>query len=326
MVAPTNVRSSRAAALLAAFQTAKGTPVSDFTAMAYQWLWTADAPIDPANRWSDLGHGMSRSLGSDGRGSWLAPDRPTGLLRVLATPSSLTTLLKSNFGPQSGSTFTLATQIDDATRRLTLAWLESTGGGTQRVVRLQDAWVHTLALIVAGRGEVMAEASYAAALELDAALSGGGVTLPASPTVPDKRVFPGALATLTRDPAGAAVSLPFDSVRLEFDQGLLFKPSMSSLQYEVHKRGRCRARLSLVGEWCDELWTLITLAQAKTKQRYRLQLVTDASPSTTLTVDLYEVAWTVSHGGHSGQRTRKFEASAEAGVDGSGNFVTVTLA
>lgn len=321
MTTLTNIRAGRVAAIFAAFQSAKGSAVSAFTTL--HRLWSYDAAIDIKSPIvSDWG--MDTDKGPRSSGSWNHPDALRGSMRVMATPASVETLLKSNWGTVSGGTFTLKPQIGD-TRFLTLALSENVVAATGKAVRLRDAWFHSLALHAdPDAGLLMLEGEYAARKQLNEAL-GGGVTFPSSPAQPaDKDVYPFANVTLKRDPAGANVSIRFDRLLLTLEQGLIHEYSMATGLFEVYKRGPTRAILQLESAVADETWTMLSNSLAGTKQRYRITAVTDDATPTTLTIDLYEVHFEVGPLGHIGRSARPFIAIGEAKVDGSSNFVTIT--
>jgi len=322
MTVPTNVRAGRVTALLAGFQSARGTPVSDFTAGTAKRIWTREADVDSplefmAETFMDSGGGVGLSA------YHAPPEKPAGALQVIATPTALEMLLKSNFGAYSAPNFTLASQVSD-TRWLTLAWVEKIGGTTERFIRIRDCWVHRLDLGIAGpQGRLEASAEYAGRKVLVQTLNGGGITLPASPMQPsDKSPFPAAYTFLTRDPAGAAVELRWKGIRMTFDQGLAHPWDMAAGLHDVYKAGKLTAELEFTSEWSDETWAIHDLNLARTYQTYRVESA--AENGRTLTVDFRNVAFRIDPPGHGGKLYKPFRAVGRASVSGS-NFVSVSL-
>jgi hypothetical protein len=306
-----------------AFQSAKGTIANDFTASGAKAVWCSGAEIDAgtdveSEEWADS------SLGPPAGGQWVRPDRPAGTIPVMATPTSLEWLLVSNYGAYSAPTFSLATQIA-SDRWLTAAWVESVASGsTENLVRLRDLWFHRLDISGNGpQGRMMVEAQYAARAVAIQSLSGGGVTLPASPMSPsDKSPFPNAKIEIRRDPAGANVALRWRAFRLTLDQGLAHEWDPAAFAFDVWKRGRLRAGLEVLCDWSDETWTVLTNARAKTAQTYRVKAT--AEDGSILTVDLHNVIFSVDRTGRNGMEYAPFRAVGQAAVSGS-NFVSLSL-
>ena len=322
MVAPTQVRAGRATALLAAFQSAKGTPASDFTAAGAKRLWTEEAGIAAGREFGQpdfmdsflLGHESARHL---------RPEALEGSVRVLATPASLQWLLRSNYGAYAAGSFTLASQIA-ATQWLTLGWVENAAGGTYKFARLRDIWFHKLNILAQGPvGRVILEGHYAARASLVQALNGGGITLPSNPMAPDDlNVFPASAVHVYRDPAGSNVDLRIRSLRLTFDQGLGRQWDMAAAVRDVFKRGKMLAELELISDYSDETWAILTNARAGTDDRYQIVMTVGSS---TFTVNLYNVAMEVEPLGHDGISYKQLRAVGRARRDASGNYVTVSL-
>lgn len=324
MTVLTNVRAGRVTALFAAFQAALGTPIATFTTAHRLWSDSAELSIDAGHT---VEPGMQEGEAPLSASIYRNPDMPAGRLTFKATPASLRTALDSNWGAFSAGAWSLASQVTD-TRRLTLGWCENSAAQVGKIVRVRDAWFHRVTLAVDSRtGMLMLECDYAGRVELNAALSGGGVTLPSAPMQPaDKDVFPKRLVTLRRDPASANVSLRFDELRLTLEHGLLHEYGMGGGCAEVWKAGPARARLEVVTRYADETWQVLTNSLASTKQRYRLTCVTDDASPSTLTIDLYELLLKAERVGHEGKDYATARFVGEAAVDSSGNFVSLALA
>ena len=320
MVVPTNVRAGRATALLAGFQSARGTPLAVFTTAGR--LWTRDADVDSPLEF--MAETFMDSDGGVGLSAYHAPpERPAGALQILASPTALEMLLKSNFGAYTAPDFALASQVSD-TRYMTLGWVEKIGGTTERFIRIRDCWFHRLDLGIAGpQGRLEASAEYAGRKVLVQALNAGGITLPASPMQPsDKVPFPAQNVTLTRDPAGAAVSLRWRGIRITLDQGLAQPWDMAAGLHDVYKAGKLIAELEFTSEWSDQTWAIHDLNLARTYQTYRVQAT--AENGRILTIDLHNVAFRIDPPGHGGMQYKPFRAIGRASVSGS-DFVSVSL-
>lgn len=317
-------RAGRAGRLLASFQSAKGTAVSDFTAAAR--VWTEDFALHALKEKTRPGPWMTELFAehADSRHSYKGPNRHR--LTAQATYQLLDLLLRSNWGP--GVAYTLRSQVA-TTDWLSLGWVENVASGaTENLVRSWNAWCHRLALKVEGTGYCHVEAEFASEKVDDAvALNAlGGITLPAAPMTPtDQNVFTGRDTTLTRDPLGAAVALRFHELTLTLDQRLVHDWDQMQQVYDVYKGGKTEVLLEVRGRLGDETWELLKKNRAGTKQRYRL-VSTAPAPARTLTVNLYEVDF---HGvdevGHDGQGGTLFRALGRAHRDDSGNFVSITL-
>lgn len=323
-VTATNVRAARAMALLACFQSAKGTAASNFTTTDTTQLWTAEDALQAGQQKSTAERGLMTSGAGPGTTERTnVGERPMGELLVHATPASLEWLLRSNWGTYSGGAFTLLDQVA-ATQWLTIAYVENTLHTSAKLVRISDAWFHRLALeIRPPQGIVEVRAAFAGEVVTPADLSGGGVTLPSTYT-PDRNVFAGATAILTRDPSSANVQIRLYSLDLVLDQGLHHEWDMMRGKYTVYKTGRPEVLCRFGGVISDETWAILTNSRAGTKQQFRI-VATAPSPSKTLTINLYEMDFEIRDLGRIGQETRAFEAVGRAHVSGS-NYVSITLA
>lgn len=310
MVVPTNVRAARVTALLAGFQTAKASQVSDFTLAASRRLWTSRAAIETALRFRGPETMDADKLPLAGA-LYSEGDHPAGALAAFATPTALEWLLKSNYGSYAAPTFTLATQVADD-RWLTLGWVEDVAGGTERLVRLRDAWIHRLDLLAQGpEGRMAAVAHYAGRAVAIQALNAGGVTLPADPMSPsDRNPFPAAQVELRRDPAGANVNLRWRQIRLTFDQGLAQKWDMAAGAWDVWKTGKLSAELEFTSDWSDETWAILDNNRAKTHQTFRVKAT--AEGGRILTCDLANMAFEIDPPGHEETRYSPFRAVGRA--------------
>lgn len=334
MVTATNVRSGRATALLASFQSAKGVVVDDFSSAVR--LWTEEARIPIAGKKSDE-ESMLQGTAPEEAERYTVPAKPEGMFRMMASPTNLELLLGSNWGdgvavpafpgdPPNPLNYVLASQVSD-TRWLTIAWVENTvDGGPGQLVRLVDCWFHTIRFIIDATGKFMIEAAFAGqqvATPVDLA-SLGGVTLPTSYT-PDQNVFSGRSCSFLRDPAGSNVGIRFSRIELLLLHGLAHEWDQLKGKWFVAKAGRARARMTVFGTVSDEGWAVITNAIAGTLQRFRLSAAAP-NPSRTLTMDFFGTDFEIEPLGHDGQSYRELRLSGQAhlnpGVNGS---VTIEL-
>lgn len=325
MVVATDVRPGHAGALLAAFQSAKGTGVTDFTAATALRLWTPQATVGAEKNFAQPVWMDTDSAGGSGA-TWPMKDRPAGVINVHATADALEALLTCHYGTFAGGTFTYATQVTD-TRYLTLGWVEDRYDGTSstdRFVRTVDTWVHRLEIIARPfGGPVLLRAHYAARSSTNQLLNAGGITLPAVPMAPtDIAVASPINVTLTRDPAGTPVVLRFRDLRLTLEKPLGYEWDTGALSYDVFQRGKLHATLEFTGDWCSETWAIRDRSASDASDRYQLAI---SFGSTTFTANLYNVKMTTNQQGHDGFQYVPFAASGEARTDGS-NFVSLTLA
>jgi len=323
VVAATQVRAGRAAAIFAKAQSAIDTPATSFA--VGNRLWTEDGDIDIGARIPDTDGGMENGSTIDTGVVYIMPDKPAGMIRIKATPASLRTVFDSNFGTFAAGAWTLVSQIPDASW-ITIALLEDVAGGTYKIVRLQDAWFHRVA-IRCMPGALILEAEYAAWKQLNQAANAGGISVPASPAMPtDLNVFPRAKCTLTRDPAGDNVDIRFSEIRITLDQGLSHGYGMGQSLNEVSKDGPLSARIDLMMDTSDESWDILLNSLAGTVQRYQFVAITDDGTPETFTLNLYDLVWDVQPLGHSAKKANVFNGTAEARKDASGNYVSMTLA
>lgn len=322
---PSNVRAGRVAALLLALQTAKGTPIGDFSSAAVAIRpWTTQADVDLAALKSDAGGFMTADV-LDTVARHSVPAAAEGQISVEATPASIEWLFRNHWGAYAGWEFNLAAQVSEW---LTLAWIESTAAGsTQKFARIYDAWVHQLRVSAAMEGPVRIDANYAAEQDSDPQPLNAlvGITLPASYT-PSQNVFPGRTARLWRDPYGANVEISHQGIEITFDQGLLTEWDMMRGLPLVAKRGFPGPTVDIAfqGHVSDETWAILTANRAETKAHYRF-LATAPSPARRFQIDLYDVDFEIEPIGHDGQGARRFRAQGRAHRDSYGRFVTITL-
>lgn len=324
IVPATRVRAGRAAAIVAAFQSAKVTPATVFNGSEAAILWNADAEIPVGIEKTAEERGYMTQLAAPDQTEIVGiGDKPAGAMVVHATPASVEWLLKNSWGAFSGGAFTLESQIA-ATRWLTLALVENDANANGKLVRISDAWFHRLQFLVRGpEGIVEILGDYAAEVITPADLPAGGITLPSTYS-PNKNIFAGADAQFVRDPAGANVGIRVYELDLDLDQGLVHEWDMFRGKWTVYKSGRTEARVRLVGVVSDETWAIITNSRAGTKQQFRFT-ATAPSPAKTLTINLYGMDFRIRPIGRIGNTYRVFEALGRAHVTG-GNYVSIALA
>ena len=323
----TNRRVGRCGRLLASFQSAKGTVVSDFTTSDTVTLWAENVQIPAGRRKSVPGPWMTTGETENTTSRYSLPENPEGQLLINATEESVEWLLRSNWGQFAGGSFTLATQVNEW---LTLAWIEDNqSGATDNLIRIPDVWIHTLELQISeGRGIMQFLVSYAGADDvLVNALDSlpGGVTLPTAPAQPsDFDKFCTASATVVRDPASANVTLNHIEATVTFDQGLRSEWTMTD-GWEVSKRGKTKAKVNLRANTSDESWVMLTNNRAGTLQRFKITAASDAGTPKTLTMNFYNMDFEVEPLGRTGLDAVEFTGTGQAHTDGT-NFVTIAFA
>lgn len=321
-----------ASRLLAAFQTVKGTAVDDFTTAATATLWTEEPQVDVGRIKSRPGPFMTQLEAEDTTGRISMPEQPNGTMRILATPKSVEWMLRSNWGPFAAGAFTLKSQIPEF---LTLAWVEDyRAGATQNLIRIRDAWFHTVTFETGRDGRLVIVGEYAARApgRLDPGVTvdaldalPGPVVLPASPMTPDDLgKFPNIIGEWRRDPTSSDVQIRISSLELSFNQNLRAEWVETS-GFEVSKLGKTQALVEFRGNVSNETWAILNNARSETKDRFRLILKTTTTPVLTLTFDLFDVDFEIERLGYlPGRQYVEFVATGKANKKGS-DFVGITL-
>jgi hypothetical protein len=315
----TNLRSGRRVALLAAVQSAKGTPSTAFASAAVWRTHSTEIPVSPeksSETW------MAEPVAAAPEERFTIADRPAGRLDAVATPDVLDLLLRSNWGPKSGSSYTLKTQVNEW---LTLAWVEwAAAASVGQVARIQDAWVHRLVLRAGfPRGFLMATGAFLGRRILIDPKGSGGLAFPAS-WAPEGNPFTVNAAAFIRDPAGANVSIRLRELEVLFDQRAAPHDwDMGSLLFMVHKAGPAEVTAEFRAEVSDEAWATITDARAGTKRAFRFT-ASAQSPAKTLTVNLNEMDFTFRELGHDGKDMREIVGKGRAHLS-AGVPATISL-
>lgn len=311
MVTATNVRSGRQVALMAAVQSAKGTPVTAFASSPVFWTMNAEIPVSPekaAESW------MAEPVGPAPAERFNVMDRPAGRFTAAATPAVLDLLLRSNWGPPSGGAYALKTQVNEW---LTLAWVEwAAAASVGMVVRIGDAWVHHLTLTARfPRGYLVADGAFIGRTILTVAKGSGGLTYPSSFS-PERNPFTINGAAFVRDPAGLNVSIRLRELEVTFDQRAAEQDwDMGALASQVIKGGPVEVTAEFRAEVSDEAWATITDARAGTKRAFRFT-ASAQSPAKTLTVNLNEMDFTFEELGHDGKDMREIRGRGRAHLSG----------
>lgn len=332
----TRIRAGRATRSLCAIQSAKGTPVRDFTASGttVESLWGEKIDIDAGKLYNDPGPWMTGFDAEAASGRYEIPKAAEGNLVMPATAAALEILLQSNWGTRSGGgVFTLTSQVN---KWLTLGWVEDNAlgsGAPQNFVTLSDAFIHRLGLAINSLGKVIVTAGYAAEAEsevraLDELGDPPAITLPSTPMDPgDKYIAAGRSATLRRDPSGANQLIPFDTVDLLLDQALASTDyDMMRQVRPVFKNGLTAVDLSIEAMVGYETWIILANAISGSLQDYRLTIPFPAGAGSSLIVHMRQVLFNVSPLGRTpNQQYVKFSARGRALCDTSGDFVDITL-
>lgn len=320
MVTATNVRSGRQVALIAAVQSAQGTPVSAFAASPVIWTHSAEIPVSPEKSSENW---MAETVGPAPAERFNVGDRPEGRFLAVSTPAVLDLLLRSNWGPPSGGVYALKTQVNEW---LTLAWVEwAAAASVGQVVRMQDAWVHRLVLrAVFPTGFLMASAAFLGRKILVDAKGSGGLTYPAF--TPERNPFTiNDNTAFIRDPAGLNVSIRIRELELTFDQRAApHEWDMGALLFRVLKAGPAEVTAEFRAEVSDEAWAVLTDARAAAKRTFRFT-ASAQSPAKTLTVNLNEMDFTFDEMGHDGKDMREIRGRGRAHLS-AGAPATISIA
>lgn len=321
----TNPRPGRTWRTLLAAQSAKGTPVSNFTTATQTWATMTD--VQYGNDQIEPDWWMTTANADHVRSRYNVKNLGGGQIEGHATPALASILLQSLFGPYAANSFTLVGYVN---KWLSLALIEdkTLTNGSLRLVRPNDALIHELMVSVDSTGYCELRAAYAAeatdttTLNNLAAL---GVTLPAAPMESvDHNVFAGRAATLRRDPAGANVAVPFDQLSLLLSVNLDGFWDQMGRRTRAVRRGPLTTSLIMTSRAGDESWQLALDSAAGTSQTYALTL-TDAPSGHALTFTLYGMTFNVSRFGVKDQEYPPMVARGMATQNLSGNFVGITL-
>jgi hypothetical protein len=319
MPAATNVRSGRQVALLAAVQAALGTPQTAFALSPVFWTHSTEIPVS-AEKTEDTW--MAETAGPAPEERTNIGDRPLGRFVAAVTPGVLDLLLRSNWGPISGSSYTLASQINEW---LTLAWVEwAAAGNIGRIVRVQDAWIPRLVLRAEfPRGYLVAIASYMGRRTLMDAKGSGGLTFPGSWS-PERNPVTVNGAAFVRDPAGLNVPLRIRELEITlFQRPAPHAWEYGDLLYEVLKAGPTDVRVQVRAEVSDETWALIDDSRAGTLRQFRFTAAAQ-SPATTLTLTFNNLDFTFEEIGHDGKDMREIVADGRAHLE-AGELATISV-
>ena len=304
-------------ALLASFQSGKGSVVANFSAARNLWA----SPVMQDLGLLETNPRWMTTRAFDSATSYIRKTRkPFGRFRSILTPQTAEFLLRSNWGPASGQTFTLATAVSEW---LSLVYVEDrTSGADGRALRLTDAWLYRLAFRAAKGDLLRCEAEWAARREDVFDLTDPALTLPAPPMGPaNSSRFAWRQITLTRDPAGAAETFGPQDFELEIDQGLIHEWTLTS-GIDVRKGGKTLVRFRFLLRVNDESWGLIDRALADTHQAWRIEA---RNVNSSLRFDFASVNLAVQDFGTEQKNLKRIGIEGTAELDSLGNGVTITL-
>lgn len=320
----------RNAALLMAFQSAQGTPVSDFTTAATRAIWAREFDFDPGTeKGDDQGTiGTARKL-RDARYTRL--QKPVARFLGGATPKSLEWALRSWGGPWTGGPAFLLDVKEEINEWATLALVEKIvpgAGNLQRIVRLKDAWAHRVRLRQASEVTTLDMEVHLAGRSFDRTMMNalGGIVLPATAAgymPPAVDVFAPHQFRLYRDPAGPNVSIAISEFELMMDHGLLHD-NFNDIEPQVVKEGYTSIKFRLRGVWKDETYAIQTDSEASPAvfKRFRGEWV---SGSKSFIIDATNLDWKPSITGWRDNKFAEFIVEGEAYLDASDNWITFTL-
>lgn len=323
-------------------QSAYGTIAEEFTLGADSIrVWSYELPTQPARDKSRPGPWMNQTQTEDVAGRYSTAEKSEGRIVALATPESVAMFLRSNWGPgfslppfppffpPEPTYYVLKRQVSEW---FSLAWIESQEAGSpQRLIRLQDVFIHRLEFKVdRSDGRLVLVGDYAARRTPISDLDDlGPIVLPVPPAAAaDTRVFNIRSIQLRRDPDGANVNVPFERLAISLDQRGVSEWTKSN-GWVVYKGGKTFAGIGLDGMLCDETWKLIDDNVANTREKFRF---TSTAPATVdhptavaLTIDLPEVDFNIQKVGHDEKSFIDFKGAGRALKSGTGDFVTISL-
>lgn len=299
-------------------QSAQGSPATTFSTR----LWTEDDKFAIGTPKRDHGgQAMTQEEGDDVSSRYNLPDESSGRILVKATPESVDFLLRSNWGPLTGSNYTLQSQVP---KFFTVAFVESVvGSDLQKMIRYPDAFFHRLTFIIRDLGPVLIDAEFISAPKLVSTNAGLVAMTPDDPAPADINVFTMRDAEFRRDPAASNVDIRFSAIVATLDQRGTNAFSMTG-EVRTRKLGRTRASLVVSAQISDEVWILIDNSTAGTKEALRVR-TTAPSPAKTLTLDFFNTNFQFEETGRAGLDMVEAVGEAIATRDALGNFVTLTL-
>jgi len=319
----TNVRAGRTWRTLVAAQLAKGTAIENFNGAAQ--TWNVEAKQDGYGDQIAAEWWMSYPTGYYVQARYNAGELTKGVILARATPTLTSLTLQSLYGSLAGSTFTLTGYVNTW---LSIAFVEDktlTNTAT-RVVRLSDALVHQLSVNVDSQGFVDLALGVAAEVVEDTTLSdldALDLILPIAPmNLVDTDVFAGRVATLTRDPAGSATDIPFERMTIKLDENLEEQWDQCGQVTRAIRRGPLSASIVVTGKPADEHWQMALDSYNGVPRTYRAQMTAGAH---VLTFTFSNVTFNVDSFGLNDQTFDPMTSTGVATLDGSGNFVSVTL-
>lgn len=326
----TERRLYRNAALLMGFQSALGTPVSDFTTVATRAMWLREFDLDPGDEKAD-DQGTIGTARKRREARYLVQRLPKARMLGGATPKNVEWALRSWGGPWiGGPTFTLDVK-ENINEFATLGLVEKIVpgvGNLQRLIRLKDSWVNRVRLIQAsGVATLDLEASVVARTFDKTLMSAlGGITLPATAggyMPPAIDVFAPHQFRLYRDPAGANVSIAIRELELDFEHGTLHE-SFNDIEPQIVKEGYTSLKYRLRGVWMDETHAIQTDLETSppTFKRFRAEWISGAK---SLIIDAKNLDWVPSITGWRENRFAEFTIEGENYLDDADNWITFSL-
>lgn len=321
----TERRVYRNAAVLQAFQSVQGTPVSDFSGAASRAMWVRTLDFSTGTRKGD-DQGTTGTARKRAEARYLVERKPTVRLLGGATPKNIEWLLRSWGGSWSGGgTLTLGL-TENINEFSTLALVEQVPvPNAQKLVRVWDGWAHKVTLrMESGLSTLDAEAEFACR-DWDRTLLNalGPIVLPASFAPPAIDVFAPHSFRLYRDPAGVNASIAVRELEITLESGLLHEV-WNDENPQVVKEGYTSIRARVRGVWTDETYAIEDDAETLTPtfRRFRAEW---ASGAKAFVIDMRNVDFVPSNSGWEGNEFREFTVEGEAYLDASGNYVSFEL-
>lgn len=316
----TNIRPGRLWRTLIASQTSKGTEIDDLRSATQTWAHASIVDFDGGLREPEWWYNY---YNANYRTSRYPINRlALGGIFAHANPTLSSLALQSLFGELSAGTFTIKGYVN---KWLTIAFVEDKTKTTSvaRVVRMMDAMIARLVFDVDSTGYVELMAYYAAERSDTATIGSlGSIQLPTAPMdTLDQDVFAGRSVTLTRDPDGTPVAIPFANLSVEMDVALDPYWDYCGRRERAIRRGPVDVRLIVTGRPNDEQWQMTLDSVSNTPQTYRVAMSANGH---VLTMDLHGVTFTRDPFGVRDQNYDDVTARGVATTDGT-DFVDITL-
>jgi hypothetical protein len=314
MKTETNLRAGTRSALLAGFQTGKGTALDDLSSARNVWASPVEMDISPIKSEDEW---MTSSPLTDSAERINKATKPFGVFRSVATPDTLDLILRSNWGARTGNTFTLSNTVPDW---ITLLWVEDRNLPTRgAAVRVSDVWLHKVTLEHFD-GLVRARCDWAGRGVNQYTPLPETIVLPSTIGPADSERFSRQQFRVTRDPDGVDQEFSAEALSLEIDQRLVHQWDMSD-GINLRKGGKPKLSIRFMSRVTDETWQILQRSASAEKDAWRIELLTAGA---SLRIDLAAVEFRFDPIGRDALNLRRLSFEGKALMDGI-NAATITL-